>query len=198
MAYQLHRAGKPLFALGLLLAFDCFLRINELCALRKKDIAVTGDCRLSSKYQGMALALLDTKTGKNQWVTVLNPQVRDLMSQHLAKLSGNDLVFGFSDDTFRAVFHAVCRNLGLSSTYVPHSLRHGGATKLFLDRWSVADIKKRGRWRSDKSADHYIQAGPALLLQMSVPKAYVLLAGILEKGLYQLLSTSSSTLSQKH
>ena len=34
---------------------------------------------------------------------------------------------------------------------------------------SLEDILMRGRWASTKSARHYIQAGPALLLSVAVP-----------------------------
>ena len=67
----------------------------------------------------------------------------------------------------------------------------------FLDGMPIAEIKKRGRWRADKSADHYIQSGPALLLQQSVPVSYSRLGQRLSTSLFEMF-TASSTLSQKH
>ena len=46
------------------------------------------------------------------------------------------------------VFKQTCANLGLSDRYVPHSLRHGGATSMKLRGWSLEDIMQRGRWKS--------------------------------------------------
>jgi len=39
----------------------------------------------------------------------------------------------------------VCRELGLSAAYVPHSLRHGGATRLHMAGVPLDDILMRGR-----------------------------------------------------
>lgn len=196
MAYQLKRAGKPLYALALLLGFDCFLRNGELVNLVKADVADSGDPRVGTSYTGVALRLRDTKTGKNQWVTVMNPHVRKLLRERvLALRSQADRLFPFSSDQFRTVFRAVCDNLGLSRAYVVHSLRHGGATKAFLDNMPIAEIKKRGRWRADKSAEHYIQSGPALLLQQSVPEKYAKLGRLLDRILFEAFTSS---LPQKH
>src|SRR5690349_2648427 len=43
-------------------------------------------------------------------------------------------------------FKSTCAALGLSERYVPHSLRHGGATRLHLQGVSIEDILLRGRW----------------------------------------------------
>jgi integrase len=198
MAYQMKRAGKPLYALATLLGFDCFLRNGEVVNLLRSDVADASDPRVATSYTGMALRLRDTKTGKNQWVTVLNPAVIKLLRERVKSLkSPMDRLFPFSSDQFRDVFRATADNLGLSRTYVVHSLRHGGATKAFLDGMPIAEIKKRGRWRADKSADHYIQSGPALLLQQSVPVSYSRLGQRLSTSLFEMF-TASSTLSQKH
>jgi hypothetical protein len=88
-------------------------------------------------------------------------------------------------------------SLGLSAKYVVHSLRHGGATKAFLDNMPIAEIKKRGRWRADKSAEHYIQSGPALLLQQSVPEQYSKLGQVISAVLFDMFTTLPP-LPQKH
>ena len=53
--------------------------------------------------------------------------------------------------------------------YVPHSLRHGGATcdYLYAGGESLEDILFRGRWASMKSTRQYIQQGPALMAAAS-------------------------------
>ena len=198
MAYQMKRAGKPLYALATLLGFDCLLRNGEVVGLFGSDVADAGDPRIGTSYTGMALRLRDTKTGKNQWVTVLNPALRKLLRERVKALkSPTDRLFPFTSDQFREVFRATADNLGLSRAYVVHSLRHGGATKAFLDNMPIAEIKKRGRWRAQNSAEHYIQSGPALLLQQSVPAHYSKLGQRLGCLLFEMF-TASFTLSQKH
>ena len=57
----------------------------------------------------------------------------------------------------------------LRLNYSPHSLRHGGATRHFLQKKPISDIQFRGRWSSSKSVRTYIQSGRALLLLTQVP-----------------------------
>ena len=54
---------------------------------------------------------------------------------------------------------------GHRTLYVPHSLRHGGASCDFLV-WGgerLEEILFRGRWASMASTRHYVQTGPALM-----------------------------------
>ena len=126
----------------------------------------------------MSLRLAHTKTGKNQWVEVRDAAVRRLMRRLLqvAPAERSALLFPFSAGTFRRHFKAACADLGLAPEYVPHSLRHGGATHDHLTGVSLEEVLRRGRWASMKSARHYVQSGRALLLTTSVPPDVALLA----------------------
>jgi len=158
-------------SVGTLLAFDCLLRVSELVGLQAGDVADQGDPRVGAHFSGMALRLRQTKTGPNQWVILRSPSVVRMLRMHLrsSRLSPTASLFGVSSDVYRRRFKKVCAQLGLSDSYVPHSLRHGGATALFLEGVGIEDIMLRGRWSSNKSARRYIQAGPSLLLQQQVP-----------------------------
>jgi integrase len=65
--------------IAVLLAFDCLLRVGELCNIRKCDIADAGDPRIGKEYTGTAIRLPKTKTGANQWVTVEDKHVITLL-----------------------------------------------------------------------------------------------------------------------
>ena len=160
--------GSPRAAFAVLLAFDCLLRVSELCALKVSDVAVPDDPRLGSAAPKVfALHLRHTKTGKNLWVQVLSPVVASLFHRFLAGLQPHDRVFPFSAAQFRALFRRYCDDfIGFSAHFTPHSLRHGGATHMYLLRYSLEDIMHRGRWMSNFSARRYIQAGQAHLLQL--------------------------------
>jgi len=164
---HLHRA-----AIATLLAFDCFLRINEFLNLRRDDIADAKDSRISSTTAQMTVRLRHTKTGHNQSVIVRNPIVIFLVRSLISKLppTSQQRLFPYSDQQYRKLFHSACAGLGLSSEYVPHSLRHGGATYCFILGMPMEDVLTRGRWASSKSARRYIQAGRALAMNMHVPK----------------------------
>ncbi len=170
-------------AIATLLAFDCFLRVGELCALKREDVADSRDSRLGVDFKGMALRLRKTKTGPNQWVTVENEQVMQLLRGVIAKTKPGHSLFPVSTSTYRRLFKSACSDLKLSSSYVPHSLRHGGATRQHLLGKSMEDILLRGRWASTKSARRYIQSGRAILLSMDIPPNLTRLAPILSRDL---------------
>lgn len=177
IAVRLRMDGHHSAAIGVLLAFDCLLRISELCDLRVGDVADSGDARISTEHKGMIIRLAKTKTGPNRWVTVLHPLVIDLLRRYLKGRRSDEYLFGFIAPRFRRLFKNACQRLGLSPLYVPHSLRHGGATRYrHVLQWSVEDVLERGRWASTKSARIYIQSGPAVLLLMNTPSHILKLA----------------------
>lgn len=158
--------GLYSMAVGVLLSFDCYLRVSELCGIKGSDVADIGDPRLGGNNM-MAIRLRKTKTGPNQWVTVrrveLVHMLRTLVGPPISRL------FQFSPASFRYRLRKTCRALGLSQKYTPHSLRHGGATCDHLGGMALEDIMVRGRWLSSTSARRYIQSGRALLLTAQVP-----------------------------
>lgn len=158
VAVRLAGDGRWRMAIGVLLAFDCLLRINELLALRRED--------LPEHAGGMVVVLKATKTGANQSVVVRRPHVRVLVSLLLADTAPGAKVFPFSAATFRSTFQRCVKRLGVSEHFVPHSLRHGGATRMFLDGDDIKTIMHRGRWLSLKSVTRYVQSCRAALLEL--------------------------------
>ena len=170
IAVQMLRAGRRPEAVATVLAFDCYLRISEMVALRVGDVVDSGDHRLgpcvprrglsASLHQDWAQSMGGSgrRGGAN---FVARPQARVSAGQNLC----------FTAGSYRSLFKRVCAGLGLSSGYVPHSLRHGGATRDFLSGRPLEDILVRGRWASTKSARRYIQGGRSMLLATEVPPA---------------------------
>jgi hypothetical protein len=155
-----------------LLSFDCYLRNGECMNLLVGDIALPGDPRLGSagSHTMPALRLGVTKTGKNQWVEVRDAGVASLLTLVCANKLSSEKVWSFSRHTFASVMKQACVALGLASIgYVPHSFRHGGATRDYMLGLSIETILFRGRWKSNESARTYIQSGRAMLLMVSLP-----------------------------
>jgi integrase len=171
IAARLSGTGRPRHAIGVLVAFDCYLRIGELLGLHREDIAMPNDPRLNALKNPPigALRLRKTKTGLNQFVVLKDADVAALLQQVVAATPPKGRLFPFTPNDFRKAFKSACRHLGLSSLYVPHSLRHGAATRDHMGGTRVEDILERGRWASTKSARRYIQSGQALLLATQVP-----------------------------
>lgn len=185
--------GRWLHGVATLLAFDCYLRIGEFTSLTRGDVADAGDLRLGSGHEGMALRLRHTKTGPNQWVNVRNPDVITLVRSRLSTMPSRRKrarLFPFAPSTYRRHFKAACKDLGLSPDYVPHSLRHGGATHDHVRGMQLEEILRHGRWASVKSARHYVQAGRALLMSTSVPLSVSELAKTLVPNVVECFSLS--------
>lgn len=188
VAVSMARLGWFSTAVGTLLAFECYLRVSELTNLRRSDVSLPQDPRLGLDTPSslVALRIRKTKRGSNLWVTVRSPLVRLLLLELLSGLGEEDRVFNFSSNTFRRRLHRSCSVLGLHG-YVPHSLRHGGATHDYLSGVPIEDVMVRGRWASVKSARHYVQQGRALLLANNIPAGVVAMSQRVRYDLYSLL-----------
>jgi integrase len=160
-------------ATAVLLAFDCYLRAGELLGLVKEDVALPGDRRLAGAGGEVlgALRLRRTKTGREQSVTIRDPDVLQLLEPIVSATAKGRPVFPFKAAQLRAAFRGACETLGLPVSFVLHSLRHGGATRDYLRGVPMADVMTRGRWRSRESATRYIQSGRALLLAVDLDDA---------------------------
>jgi integrase len=173
IAYAMALRGHLRMAVATLLGFDCLLRISELLGLELEDFADGSDLRTGAEYRKSGLRLGDTKTGKNQFVEPESAAVLECL-RRVAELTGaGEKIFPFSAPRYRREFRAVCDELGLKARYVPHSLRHGGATRLVLLGRQISAIMHRGRWQSLKSAQRYMQAGRAILLTLRLPLSVV-------------------------
>jgi integrase len=164
--------GRHAEAVATLLAFDCYLRVGELTRLTYADVLQPNDSRVGAAYTGMALRLGITKTGPNQSVTVANPQVQTVLLHYLAGFPflSQQRIFAFSAGGFRLLLRQVADVLGVGHIpYVPHSLRHGGATFDYLRGHTVEQIMFRGRWVAMESARRYIQTSRALLIMLHIP-----------------------------
>lgn len=177
IACTLARSGHHAHAVAMLLAFDCYLRVGELTRIRLHDVVMPHDARMGAAHTGMAVCLARTKTGLNQSVALHRPAVAAVLCNWTHYVLGscssadeNPLIFPFSAHSLRSLMRAACARLKLGHTaYVPHSLRHGGATADFLQFGSIERVQFRGRWKSMESVRTYVQTARALLAAQSVP-----------------------------
>lgn len=180
IATCLARSGYHHESMATLLAFDCLLRKSELLSLKLKDVAFNNDARTGSSINQhtIAIRLTKTKTGKDQYVVLLNPSVARLLKFHYHrrlkkdKASNDDLLFPISSFQYSKSFHLACSTVGLGHIpFVPHSLRHGGATHCYMNGMTIETILHRGRWKSTASAAIYVRSGFSLLLSQEIPQS---------------------------
>lgn len=186
-------------AIGVLLAFDCYLRVSELTRIVWRDIAVPGDSRLEVDSTEGALRIATAKTGDNQFVTIRHPALLRLLPwlrQRERPSSPDQRVFPFSAAQFRQRLHKVCTILKLQSIgYGTHSLRRGGATHdAGTKNLSIETILHRGRWASKRSAHIYVHTGRAVHLQLDVPEEIAHFANEIEPRLFEVMTNIARNL----
>jgi integrase len=170
----LAKSGEHGAAVATLLAFNCYLRISEFVGLTVSDIVFAGDARLGSGLNILAsirLTHVKTGAGKGQGVSITDSTMSSVLMSYIdhQKRQNNYLpsnrLFGMKHpNQYRALFHSAVDALGLSSVgYVPHSLRHGGATYDSMRSVGVKELMMRGRWKAQKSLSTYVQQGQLLL-----------------------------------
>lgn len=166
-------------ALATLVAFDGFLRISEFINLRLGDVTLPSDPR-QEQIQQPTLLIRHAKTGDSQTAKIYNEDVAYLLHIHVTRLRSTSppsppdtMLFGIeTSDAYRQCFRAAIEALSLSEhRFVPHSLRHGGATLAFQSGISIETIMTRGRWAALSSASLYIQQATAVRLTSAVPQA---------------------------
>jgi integrase len=171
IAFVLARQGDIDYAIAVLLAFEGYLRIGELCSLLVSDVLLPGDRRVGVVTDVVQLLLRHTKTGPNKWASIKHQLVISLLIWLLRQRisAGATYLFDFNVGQFRRRFKKVCALLKLPGNFVPHSLRHGKATHDWLSGIPLETILILGRWAAHKSARLYVQSGRAQLLSGYTP-----------------------------
>jgi integrase len=142
------------------------------------------------------LSIRQAKTGKNQSVELKDPHAIQLLRELRKERKGNDLLFGVNATQLRKLFRQSCAALGLGNTYTPHSLRHGGATRAFMEGMRVEDVMVHGRWAANKSARTYLQTSRSLLMAANAPPGAVALGEALSAHTTTAMHTARSTWEQ--
>ena len=166
LANTLLTRGEVEAGLFCILAFDTFCRANELLKLVRDDVT------LPSGDMPGGIRLRDTKTGRNQSVTLRHPLA--VAALRLLVETAKDPItplFTISYPKLLSVLKSTQQRMGVPANRIitPHCFRHGGASFWFTKSVPMQDIITRGRWASDKSAKVYIQAGAALIFGSHLP-----------------------------
>ena len=166
-------AGDCATAAAIVVAFAALLRISEAAAIRICDVLEVSRAERALVRDGapqLVLAIHGAKTaaaGEAQSAYVLDPAAAATLQLWLdlrvaAGALPTDLLFERTQTELGSAFAAaVARSLGSRLNYTWHSLRHGGATRLFMAGWSTAEVMRQGRWLHAASAWRYQQSGRA-------------------------------------
>lgn len=167
IALEMAIAGDWRACAQTVVGFHCLLRISELAGLTAADVGLPNDAAVSgaSHTRVMYLRLRQTKTGREQHVTVPDANASDFVRWAMAGLAGSDALF-IGAAAYRKRLAMSCARLRLPVSYVPHSLRHGGATHMYNSGVPLQSILIAGRWKQHQSAAHYVQSGRHAMLAL--------------------------------
>lgn len=137
----------------LILSFFTLVRPAEILFLQWKHIDI------KNKYISLPWSKNDPY-GAGTYVRLL-PAAMSAINRLTRVYDGvppqNSLIFPIKQNSLNPWLAAKCAGLGLP-TYTWYALKHGGATYLALNGWSLSDICDHGRWKSAASAKIYIHA----------------------------------------
>ena len=173
---DLCRRGHAMMGLAVMVSFVGYLRPGECQALLTRHLVPPRE-RAGAQYGAWGLLLHDAslgrpgKTGmldeavlidKDPWLFPVLAAVRQVRP-----LDGP--LWPFAHDAFVAEFRTSCQRLGLQRLGgCLYALRHGGASDdLLANRRTFAEVRERGRWRTDSSVRRY---GKATRLQLEIQK----------------------------
>lgn len=171
IAHWFAEHGEMQAAAATVLSFDGFFREEDWSRLCGRDVSVQGaDVAITL---GVMSRGEKCKTGYDQGVLLTTDLAKGIAIGLKAQCADTDRLFSLSEDDYRARFHHAVGALDLPPPdnglpWVPHCLRHGGASEAFRAGMSVDEIKLRGRWRNDKSVARYTKPHQLLSLDARI------------------------------
>ena len=164
------RRDCVIHAVFALLLFDTYMRLSEGLNMRVAHL-VRPAPRLSSGFRHWAVRVRPDaetdprKSGVFDDTIALDSKHLPFLGPVLCKLCANrqenDRMFPFSASEFRNVWYLAQKDLGLeNATFVPHQLRHGGAsTDAAESRREMTEIQRRGGWKVLENLCRYEKKG---------------------------------------
>jgi len=160
--------GEPEAAGITVLSYDALFREQDWTRLHGRDIHAQGN--------DVAITLWKCKTGDDQGLLLCDPVAKAIALGAKSAAADNEHVFHLSQQEYVDRFHQAVAALSLPAAdnglaWVPHCLRHAGASELHRAGWSLTDIKLRGRWTGDKSLARYTKAHQLIRLDSRLDAA---------------------------
>jgi site-specific recombinase XerD len=170
-------------ALATLIGFHCLLRVSELCNILVSDV-------LLPPYNINKICIIrisSAKTGIEQSVQLFRQDIITMLTEYIKGVRESDRgkpLFLVTKSQYYFLFKRTINLLNLDSKiYSPHSLRHGGATHLYMNGMPINDILMRGRWAVHKSATIYIQMGRAIIIKNATNQKLIQLGNLIDQNI---------------
>jgi hypothetical protein len=176
-------AGEIFMAVAVAISFDTYIRPGVLVCLRRENLLRPAKL-VNGAYSAWGIVLSPaasntfTKVGEQddslRVGTLHRMWVADLVKKLWARTAPDALLFGFTLGKFETTFKRATIALNLQALQlVPHSLRHGGpSTDIYLGLRTLAEVQRRGFWKSADSVRRYEKHSKLLaqLNKLTVPQ----------------------------
>ena len=180
IAVSYQQRNQPL---GLLLglAFHCMLRTSEMLQLTHAHVMV----HQSAHALSVVLPSAKTSMGNAQVLQVEDAQLVRMAKAIIKTKCKSDLLWPHGSSNFREMFQSLLKTLGFQTgSYLPYSLRRGGATWYYQATLSLDATVVRGRWSCAKTARTYIDSGTLQMTHLSwTPKQAQLVRKWRQRGI---------------
>lgn len=125
-------------------------------------------CLVFCPHEELRMTKTSTRDDSVLVVALGREWVADVLGALYMKRRKGELLFDLSLSKLERLFRRCSLELGLKSLRPsPHSLRHGGpSADRYNETFSIAEVKRRGRWESDASVARY-ERHAKLLKQLS-------------------------------
>lgn len=145
-----------------------YLRPSELLALRPEDVLLP--VRGAGRYRSVGVVVapreleVTTKARSHDDTVLVDDHCQAALGPVLAEMvrvrSAEEHLFPLTLNAYEKTLRESGTALGLTTEFVPHSLRHcGPANDLYHHRRDMAALAKRGRWANIKSVQRYGKSG---------------------------------------
>ncbi len=170
--------GEPYAGYAVLLVFNTYLRAEEILRLKTTDVFVLPETSGQRGHHAMIQVL---KGKRDECITVtVRPRflakVLERWKSELEMADGEGCnLIGMRGQMFRDLIHKTCDKLQLTGPRItPHKLRYGDAsTDKSQGQATSSEIQARGRWKTSKTMDQYVQVGALLGQKEKAPKEVI-------------------------
>ena len=173
--------GEVDCAAALALQADAYLRPSEAVGLSSSSVvfATAGQACRGALADAVALSIapfeegVPAKTGAFDDTVLLGTFGNRSWVREVARGAFREgpLFPGLDLTRYERGFQRITRRLGITKLGItPHVVRHSApSTDLLNEAISLPELKKRGRWASDRSVNRYGKAGRLLIAMRKVP-----------------------------
>ena len=176
IAVTLALRGEGVAGIGILVAYEGYLRVGELLGLRREHVLLPEDAvsDFDLRDGGCGLRLVSTKRGANQFARISDPAVVRYLRGLIRITPPGGLLFpSLTARKLNSLISLSLRVWGLPDDFTMHSLRHGRAAAAFLACVPPDEIRLAGRWSVLFSMEPYLQASLVLTFSLRSASAEV-------------------------